>query len=178
MVAGGRLPLPTLSPPGGGDITALAGGAAAPQHITSSASRADGRTGGQIGGRTAAARGGAPARRVPDSWRARPRLPPTSSRAQPPGASTPGSSKTGMGTGTGAAGVGGRLPAQNKGCGGAQRGRGRASLDLRRERWGHGARRSAPRQRDWGLGFACSSVLESEGLTRLTGSPPPGSVGP
>lgn len=52
MVAGGRLPLPTLPPPGGGDITALEGGAAAPQHITSSASRADARTDARTGGRT------------------------------------------------------------------------------------------------------------------------------
>lgn len=51
-----------------------------------------------------------------------------------------------MGTGTRAAGAGGRLPAQNKGCGGgAQRGRGRASLALRRERWGRGAQISSPR---------------------------------
>lgn len=70
-----------------------------------------------------------------------------------------------MGTGTRAAGAGGRLPAQNKGCGGgAQRGRGRASLALRRERRGRGAQRSAPRQRDWGLGSACNPSRCQRGL--------------
>lgn len=60
VVAGGRLPLPTLPPPGGGDITALAGGAAAPQHITSSASPADARTGGRTRGQAGRSAGGRP----------------------------------------------------------------------------------------------------------------------
>lgn len=58
VVAGGRLPLSTLPPPGGGDITAQAGGAAAPQHITSSASRADARTGGRTRGQAGRSAGG------------------------------------------------------------------------------------------------------------------------
>lgn len=62
MVAGGRLPLPTLPPPGGGDVTARAGGAVAPQHITSSAPRADARTGRRTRGQAGRSAGGRPQR--------------------------------------------------------------------------------------------------------------------
>lgn len=70
-----------------------------------------------------------------------------------------------MGTGTRASDAGGRLPAQNKGCSGdAQRGRGRASLDLRRERWGRGTQRSAPRQRSWGWALPATPSRCQKGL--------------
>lgn len=184
VVAGGRLPLPTLPPPGGGDITALEGGAAAPQHITSSASRADARTGGRTRGQAGRSAGGRPQSGAVLLLGAFP----THGEPGPArGRGTPGPGLQahllqvvqgpGWGTGTRTADAGGRMPAQNKGCcGDAQRGRGRASLDLRRERWGRRAQRSVPRQRGWDWVLPATLSRCQKGLPG--GHSPPGSAGP
>lgn len=83
-----------------------------------------------------------------------------------------------METGTRAMGAGGSLPAQNKGCGGgAQRGRGRASLALRRERWGRGGPKSGPAAEGLGAGF-CQQPHPCARGGYEAGTPPPSSAGP